>query len=63
MPCGWKVNMTNDLKTNLLIITKGNGFSKLKGLIKHVQFACELAQFTFLIKRQHSRVQILFFKN
>jgi len=30
--------MTNDLKTNLLIITKGNGLSKLKGLVKHGQF-------------------------
>jgi len=45
--------MINDPKTNLLTITKDNGFSELKSFLKHGHFACELAQLTFLIKRQH----------
>jgi len=37
-----------DLKTNLLAITNGNGFSKLKGFLKHDHFACKLAQFNLI---------------
>ncbi len=53
MPCGWKGNMINDPRTNLLTITKDNGFLELKSFLKHGHYVCELAQFTFLIKRQH----------
>jgi len=39
------------------IVTKGNGFSKLKGFLKHDHFACKLTQFTFLVRRQHFEVR------
>jgi len=39
--------------TNLLAIIEGNGFTELKGFLKHDRFDCKLAQFTFPIKRQH----------
>jgi len=45
--------MINDPRTNLPIITKDNGFLELTSFLKHGHFACKLAQFTFLIKRQH----------
>ncbi len=58
MPCGWRGNIACDLKTNLLDVTKGNGFSKLKGFLKvHNHFACKPTQFTFPIKRQHFGIQ------
>jgi hypothetical protein len=37
-----------DLKTNLLAITKGNDFSKLKGFLEHDHFACKLAQINLI---------------
>jgi hypothetical protein len=45
--------MINDPRTNLLTITKDNGFLELKSFLKHGHYVCELAQFTFLIKMQH----------
>jgi len=50
-------NMANDPRTNVLAVTKGNGFSELKGFLKHDHFACKPTQFTFLVKRQHFGVQ------
>jgi hypothetical protein len=58
MRCRWRGNIANDLRTNLLDVTKGNGFSKLKGFLKvHDRFSCKPTQFTFPIKRQHFRIQ------
>jgi hypothetical protein len=39
MPCEWKGELANDLMTNLLVVTKGNDFSKLKDFLKHDCFA------------------------
>jgi hypothetical protein len=44
-------NMANDPRTNVLAITKGNGFSELKGFLKQYHFACKPSQFTFLVRR------------
>jgi len=41
-------NMASDPRTNVLAVTKGNGFSELKGFLKHDHFACKPTQFTFL---------------
>jgi hypothetical protein len=49
--------MANDPRTNVLAITKGNGFLELKGFLKHYHFACKPSQFTFLMRRQHFEVQ------
>jgi hypothetical protein len=50
-------NMANDPRTNVLDVTKGNGFLELKSLLKHDHFACKPTQFTFLVRRQHFGVQ------
>ncbi len=50
-------NMASDPRTNVLAITKGNGFLELKGLLKHDHFARKPTQFTFLLRRQHFGVQ------
>jgi hypothetical protein len=57
MSCEWKGHTTNDLKTSLHVIIKGNRNSKSKGFLKHDHFVCELAQSTFLIKKQHFGIQ------
>jgi hypothetical protein len=57
MPCEWRGNMANDVRTSLFV-TKGNGFMKLKGFLKHDCFVCKLAQFTFPIRKQHFEIQI-----
>jgi len=57
MLCVCRKNMANDPRTNLFVITKVNGLSKLQGFLKHGHFACKLAEFTFLIKRQHFLIQ------
>jgi hypothetical protein len=51
MPCEWRGNIANDVRTSLLVVTKGNGFLKLKSFLKHDCFVCKLAQFTFLIRK------------
>ncbi len=48
MSCECKINMTNNLRTNLFAIIKGDGFFELKGFSKHNNFACKLAQFYWL---------------
>jgi len=40
--------MANDPRTDLLVVIEGNGFSKLKGFLKHEQFASKLAQFNLI---------------
>ncbi len=49
--------MANDPKTSLFIVIEGNGFSKLKGLLKYDHFAYKLAQFTLLIKKSKFGIQ------
>jgi hypothetical protein len=49
--------MANDPRTNVLVVTKGNSFSELKGFLKHDHFACKSTQFTFLVRRQRFGVQ------
>jgi hypothetical protein len=39
MPCESKGHMISDPKISLFIITKSNGFLKLKGFFKHDHFA------------------------
>jgi hypothetical protein len=58
MPCEWRGNIANDIRTSLLVVTKGNGVLKLKGFLKHDCFVCKLAQFTFLIRKQHFGIKI-----
>jgi hypothetical protein len=50
-------NMANDPRTNVLDVTKGNGFSELKGFLKHDHFACKPTQFTCLVRRQHFEIR------
>jgi hypothetical protein len=50
-------NMANGPRTSLFALIEGNGFLKLKGFLKHEHFAYKLAQFTFLIKKQHFGIQ------
>jgi len=51
MPCGWRRNTSNDLRTNLLVVLEGNGFSKLKGFLKHDHFVCKPTQFNLTNKK------------
>jgi hypothetical protein len=53
-------NMANGPRTNLFALIEGNGFLKLKGFLKHEHFSYKLAQFTFLIKKQHFQVHLFF---
>ncbi len=57
MSCESKGHTTNDLRTSLHVIIKGNGNSKSKGFLKHDHFVCKPAQFTFLIKKKHFGIQ------
>ncbi len=41
MPCEWRGHMVSDPRTSLFIVIEGNGFSKLKGFLKHDHFACK----------------------
>jgi hypothetical protein len=41
MPCEWRGNMANDPRTSLFVITKGDGFSKSKGFLKHDHFGIQ----------------------
>ncbi len=59
MPCEWMWNTSNDLRTSLLVITKGNGFYELKGFLKHDYFVYEPIQFTFPIGKQHLEVKTI----
>jgi len=44
MPCEWKGHMVSDPRISLFVITKGNGFSKLEGFLKHNHFPYKHAQ-------------------
>ncbi len=35
-------------RTSLLVVIEDNGFSKLKGFLKHDQFSCKLAQLNLI---------------
>jgi hypothetical protein len=54
MPCGGR---EHGPRTSLFALIEGNGLLKLKGFLKHEHFAYKLAQFTFLIKKQHFGIQ------
>ncbi len=48
MPCEWRGHMGSDPRTCLFVITKRNGFSKLKGFLKHDHFSYKHAQFMWV---------------
>jgi len=43
VPFEWRGNTTNDPKTNMFNVIKGNGFLKLKFFFLHDHFVCKLA--------------------
>jgi hypothetical protein len=45
--------MVNDLRINLLVVIKDNGFLKLKNFLKHDHFACQPTQIKFPIISQN----------
>jgi hypothetical protein len=51
MPCGWRRNTSTNLRTNLLVIIEGNGFSKLKGFLKRDHFVYKPTQFNLTNKK------------